>query len=163
MKKSGTYAVSGTKDTVNIFIVYRLKSFFANNYWVRNNLFGHDKGGYGKLIMSGDKYNFNIIGSNPVKLKYPIAAYKKKTNAGEINKWRCLSVHRDNYTTPVYCNGKKFANFESKHMTFGDLNPDGDIAFFALYKDKLIAEKDILLHHHVLCNWFDIDHDDFDY
>ena len=181
---------SGSKDIVNIFIVYRLKSFFANNYWVRNGLFGHDNGGYDKfisfspnseLIVSGDKNNFNVIGSNPVTLKYPIAAYKTKANAGEINKWICLSVHWDNYTTPagnnssVYCNGKKLANFESKRMTgstqmtLGDLNPngvaplDGDIAFFALYKDKLIAEKDILLHHHVLCNWFDIDHDDFDY
>ena len=72
----------------------------------------------------------------------------------ERNKWICLSVHWDNYTTPagnnssVYCNHKKLANFESKRMTcstqmtFGDLNPngvttlDGDIAFFALYRSS---------------------------
>ena len=159
-----------SKDIVNILIVYRLKYFFGNNYWVRNSIFRHDNGGYGESIVSGDKNNFNVIGSNPVTLKYPISASKTKANAGERNKWICLSVHWDNYTTPagnnssVYCNGKKLANFESKRttgstqMTLGDLNPngvaplDGDIAFFALYKDKLIAEKDVLLHHHVLCN-----------
>ena len=111
----------------------------------------NDNGGYDKSIVSGDKNNFNVIGSNPVTLKYPIAAYKMNANAEEINQLICLSVHWDNYTTPagnnssVYCNGKKLANFESKRttgsaqMTFGDLNPngvaplDGDIAFFLPY------------------------------
>ena len=52
-------------------------------------------------------------------------------------------------------------------MTFGDLNtsdiaPFKDyISFFVVYKDKIIAENDILLHHNVLCNWFNIDTVDF--
>ena len=51
-------------------------------------------------------------------------------------------------------------------MTFGDLDPsgiaglDGSIAFFGLYKEKVILDADIKLHHHVLCeNWYTIDHD----
>ena len=34
------------KDIVNVFIVYRLRSFFVNNYWIRNGLFGNDNGGF---------------------------------------------------------------------------------------------------------------------
>ena len=91
-----------------------------------------------------------------------------------------MSIHWDNDTTPaagasrVYCNGHKRANFQSRSsvgsntMTFGGINPGrlapfkGDIAFFFLYKGKLIDEKDILLDHYVLCNWYIIDTVDFE-
>ena len=94
--------------------------------------------------------------------------------------WICLSIHWNNYTTPaaraskVYCNGQKLADFQSRSsvgstkMTFGDINPSGqapfkgDISFFCGYKGRLINEKDILLHHHVLCKWFNIDTVDFE-
>ena len=123
---------------------------------MRNGLFGNDNGGFDKfiafapnsdLVVSGDKNSFNLIGTNHISGKYPIAAFKTKANAGELNKWICLSVHWDNHTTPVgnnssvYCNGKKLANLESKatigstQMTLGDINSttgagplDGDIA-----------------------------------
>ena len=41
-------------------------------------------------------------------------------------------------------------------MTFGDLSPtsiaglDGSIAFFALYKERIISDSDTKLHHHIL-------------
>ena len=50
-------------------------------------------------------------------------------------------------------------------MTFGDVNPNGyagfngSIAFFALYKEKVISNFDIKLHHKVLCKWYSVDHD----
>ena len=76
-----------------------------------------------------------------------------------------------NNASETWCNGKKLANFTarttqgSNQMTFGDLNPSGiadlkgDIAFFCLYKSKNLPESNIKLHHHVLCRWYDIDHD----
>ena len=54
-------------------------------------------------------------------------------------------------------------------MTFGNINTSGiapfkgDISFFSVYKGKEIQENDILLHHHVLCNWFKIDKVKFDF
>ena len=121
--------VSGAKDIVNVFIVYRIKAFDANTYWTGNGLFGHDNKGHdkfvsfspsGDLIISGTTNNITIIGSNPVGSLQPLAPYKNKANAGVINKWVCLSIHWDNYTTPagnhssVYCNGQKLANFQSR-------------------------------------------------
>ena len=91
--------VSGKKYIENIFIVYRLKSYFMSSLWLRNGLFGNDYGGFDKfialrpnsdLVVSGDKNGFNVIGSNPVSCKYPIAAFKTKANVGELNKWICL-------------------------------------------------------------------------
>ena len=182
--------VSGAKDIVNVFIVYRIKAFDANTYWTGNGLFGHDNKGHdkfvsfspsGDLIISGTTNNITIIGSNPVGSLQPLAPYKNKANAGVINKWVCLSIHWDNYTTPagnhssVCCNGQKLANFQSRtspgstKMTFGDISISGmapfkgDIFFFCVYKGRLINEKDILLHHHVLCNWFNIDTVDFNF
>ena len=150
---------------------------FVNNYWIRNGLFGNNNGGFdkfiafapnGELVTSDDKHDYNVIGSRHVNGKYPLANFKTKANAGELNKLICLSVHWDNYTTPVgnnssiYCNGKKLANFHSKvttgsaQMTLSDITLDGaallngNIAIFAVQKNKLIDEKDILLHHYVL-------------
>ena len=182
-------AVSGEKDIVNIFIVYRIKAYNANTYWVRNGLFGHDDRGHdkfvsyspnGDLVVSGTTNNFIIIGRNPIQTKQPIVPYKTKGNAGEINKWVCLSIHWDNYTTPatgagkVYCNRQKLADIQSRSspdstkMTFGNISISriapfkGDISFLAVYKGRLINEKDILLHHNVLCNLFNIDTVDFE-
>ena len=103
-------AVSGEKDIRNIFIVYRIKAYDANSYWVRNGLFGQDDRGFDKfvafspnsdLVVSGTTNNYIIIGSNPILTKQPIAPYKNKVNAGVINKWVCLSIHWDNDTTPA--------------------------------------------------------------
>ena len=63
------------KDIINVFIVYRLKSYFASNLWRRN----------GELITSGDTNGFNVIGTNQILGKYPIGVYKTKANAGELN------------------------------------------------------------------------------
>ena len=88
-------AVSGEKDIINIFIVYRIKGYDANTYQVRNGLFAHDNGGFdkfvsfspnGDLIVSGTTNDYIIIGSNPTLNKQPIAPYKAKANVGEINK-----------------------------------------------------------------------------
>ena len=155
---------------------------------VRNGLFSHDNGGFdkfvgfglsGDLVVSGTVNNHIVIGSNTVNRIKPIAPYKYKTNAGDINKWKCLSIHWDNYTTQtsnnssVYCNGQMLTDFQSRssvgrnNMTFDDINPSGiaplkgDISFFAIYKGKEIEENDILLHHHVLCKWCNIDTVDF--
>ena len=136
-------AVSGEKDIVNIFIVYRIKAYDANTYWVRNGLFGHDDRGFdkfvgfspnGDLVVSGTTNNYIIIGSNPIQTKQPIAPYKTKANAGETNKWICLSIHWGNYTTPaagaskVYCNEQKLTDFQTRSsvgytkMTFGNIS-----------------------------------------
>ena len=87
-------AVSGEKDIINTFIVYRIKAYDANTYWVRTGLFGHVDRGHdkfvsfspnGDLVVSATTNNFIIIGSNPIQTKQPIASYKTKANAGEIN------------------------------------------------------------------------------
>ena len=50
-------------------------------------------------------------------------------------------------------------------MTFGDINPrgkaslNGYISSFLLYKNHRMSERDIKLHHHVLCKWYNVDHD----
>ena len=102
--------VSGQKDIVNIFIVYRIKGYDTNTYQVRNGLFAHDNGSSdkfvsfspnGDLVVSGTTNDYIIKGSNPTPNKQPIAPYKAKANAGEINKWVCLSIHWDNYTSPT--------------------------------------------------------------
>ena len=71
-------AVSGEKDIINIFIVYRIKAHEANNYCTQNRLFGYDGGGFDKFvsfspngdwIVSGTKNNYVIIGGNPIVTK----------------------------------------------------------------------------------------------
>ena len=175
---------SGGQDIVNIFIVYKLISF-NGTYWTRNGLFGHDNAGYNKfvsfgpsgdLVVAGAVNNNIVIGPNTVNGVSPIANYQTKANAGDLNKWICLSIH---WNVPagankssVWCNGKKLCDSTartsagSNQMTFGDLNPtgvaglNGSIAFFALYKERVIPEPEIRLHHYVLCqNWYIIDHD----
>ena len=175
---------TGVSDIVNVFIVYRLKSFTANSYWTRNGLFGHDNAGFdkfvsfgpnGDLVVAGASPNYIVVGSNTVLSNAPVASYQAKANAGEVAKWCCLSIHwvynPYTYKSSVWCNGKKLANFTSSispgstQMTFGDLSPtgiaplDGDIAFFGLYKGFVIAEDVIKLHHRVLCSSYLVDHD----
>ena len=68
-------AVSGAKVIVNVFIVYRIKAYDANNYQVRNGLFDHDYRGYdkfvsfgpsGDLIITETTNDYIVIGSNSV-------------------------------------------------------------------------------------------------
>ena len=174
---------SGQDDIVNVFIVYRLNSY-TGSYAVRNGLFGHDNGGYdkfiafsstGHLLVSGTINQHIVIGPSSFNSKNATAPYQSKANAGELNKWICLSIHWDvpggNNASETWCNGKKLANFKartssgSNQMTFGDLNPSGiaglkgDIAFYCLYKGKNLTESNIKLHHYVLCKWYAVDHD----
>ena len=83
-------AVSGAKDIVNVFRVYRIKTYDANNYRVRNGSFGHDYRGYdkfvsfgpsGDLVVSGSTNDHIVIGSNSVLRRQPLAPYKYKANA----------------------------------------------------------------------------------
>ena len=174
---------SGQADIVNVFIVYRLNSY-TRSYFIRNGLFGHDNGGFdkfvafsptGELVISGTPNQHIVIGQKAFNGKNAKAPYQSKANAGELNKWICLSIHWDvpggNNASETWCNGKKLANFTartsagSKTMTFGDLNPSGiaglkgDIAFYCLYKGKNLTESNIKLHHQVLCKWYTVDHD----
>ena len=154
---------TGGQDIVNIFIVYKLNSY-TGTYWVRNGLFGHDNGGFdkfvafspaGELVVAGTKNDHIVAGASSFNGKNPLGPYQNKANAGELNKWICLSIH---WNVPagankssVWCNGKKLCDFTartsigSNQMTFGDLNPtgiaglDGSIAFFALYKERVIS------------------------
>ena len=170
---------SGQADIVNVFVVYRLNSY-AGPFGLRNGLFGHDDGaGFDKfiafspdksLIIAGTTGGYTVVGPNAYSGKNPIANYQSKANAGELNKWICLSIHWDvpggNNASQVWCNGKKLANFTartspgSNTMTFGDFKPagraglKGDIALYCLYKGKNFTESKIKLHHHVLCRWF---------
>ena len=174
---------SGQADIVNVFIVYRLSSY-TGSYAVRNGLFGHDNGGYdkfiafsptGHLLVSGTTNQHIVIGQSSFNSKNATAPYQSKANAGELNKWICLSIHWDvpggNNASETWCNGKKLADFTARttqgstNMTFGDLNTSGiaglkgDIAFYCLYKGKTLTESNIKLHHYVLCRWYAVDHD----
>ena len=174
---------SGQADIVNVFIVYRLNSY-TGRYFIRNGLFGHDNGGFdkfvafspnGELVISGTPNQHIVIGQKAFNGKNAIAPYQSKANAGELNKWICLSIHWDvpggNNASEVWCNGKKLANFTartsagSNTMTFGDLNPSGiaglkgDIAFYCLYKGENLTETNIKLHSQVLCKWYAVNHD----
>lgn len=110
---------SGVQDIVNIFIVYHLNSY-TGSYVVRNGLFGHDDVGWDKfvcfspdksLIVSGTTNNYIVVGSTAYSGTNPIAPYKTKANAGELNKWVCLSIHWNvtagNNASKIWCNGKK--------------------------------------------------------
>ena len=134
-------AASGKEDIVNVFIVYNLSSF-SGTYWCRCGLFGHDNGGFdkfiafspqGDLIVSGATNDHIVIGQNTTNGRSPISDYQTKANAGELNKWICLSIHWNipTETSYVYCNGKKLTDFTSRssigstQVTFADLNPNG--------------------------------------
>ena len=175
---------AGSQDIVNIFIVYKLNSY-PGSHWVRNGLFGHDNSGYdkfvafspnGELVVSGAIGGYIVAGNNSFNGKVSLGPYQNKANAGDLNKWICLSIHWNvpagTNKSNVWCNGKKLCDFTARmsvgstQMTFGDLNPtgltglDGSIAFFGLYKERVITDADIKLYHHVLCeNWYKIDHD----
>ena len=172
---------NGEEDIVNVFIVYNISSF-SGSYWCRCGLCGHDDSAFdkfiafsthGDLIVSGTVNDHIVVGQNTTNGRQVIAPYKTKANAGELNKWICLSVHWNipSETSYVYCNGKKLTNFSARtsvgstQMTFGDLNPSGiapfygKIACFLLYKNKRMTSRDILLHQSVLCKWYDVDHD----
>jgi len=147
---------AGGKDIINVFVVYNLNSFSGSKL-LRNYIFGHGNGGYdkfiafsptGELAVAGTTNQYIIIGPKSFDNKKPIANYQTKANAGELNKWCCLSIH---WNVPagankssVWCNGKKLADFTARtspglnNMTFGDVNPNGyagfngSIAFFCI-------------------------------
>ena len=80
----------------------------------------------GELIISGDSSDFLVIGANASTHKSPIAPYKTKANASDLNEWICLSVHWDMDSSPstnkssIYCNGKILTSFTSKTVS-GDV------------------------------------------
>ena len=175
---------AGQDDIVDVFIVYKMNSFNGKGIW-KNCLFGHVDSGWdkmvgfassGELLVTGTTYSYIVIGTNTFQNKQPIANYQTKANAGELNKWICLSIHWDvpagANKSSVWCNGKKLCNFTAittagaNRMTLGDINQsgnvglDGSLAFFTVYKERVISDSDIKLHHHILCkNWYNIDHD----
>ena len=175
------------QDIVNIFIVYKLNSRTTTNYWVNNGLFGHDNAGFDKFVCFGQngtngEENLMIAGvdGSDVILFGPksyygysvLNGYKTNANAGELNKWICLSIHWDvpsgSNKSSVWCNNQQLGLFTAKtspgstQMTFGDINPggiaplDGSIAFFGLYKGFILSDDIIKLHHKVLCNRYSI-------
>ena len=95
------------QDIVNIFIVYKLNSRSTTNYWVNNGLFGHDNGGFDKIVcfgihgttgfetlmIAGVNGDVILFGPHGISGYNPIAGYKTNANAGELNKWICLSIH----------------------------------------------------------------------
>ena len=134
-------AAAGELDIVNIFIVYKLSSF-GGSYWTHCGLFGHDDsasdkfisfGPIGDLIVSATTNDHIVIGQNNVNGRTPITDYKIKANAGELNKWICLSVQWNlpSESSYVYCNDKKLSEVTSRpslgssQLTIGDLNPTG--------------------------------------
>ena len=185
---SNINAITGKKDIIIIFIVYKLNSISGPN-GLKCALFGNDNGGYDKficfantvgtiksMIISGLESDWQVIGSDSYNYKYPYAAYKTKAKAGELNKWVCLSIHWDNYTTPktqeskLYINGQEICYFKSIDKTgdvkliLGDLKNssyfplDGSIAFFSVLKYQKMTNKEILTYHYLLCNLWNIDH-----
>ena len=178
--------ISGKKDIINVFVVYKLNSVSLGTEWTKSALFGHDNGGYDKfvcfsslksLIISGINQEFIVIGANSANFKAPLASFKSKADAGELNKWICLSVHWDTDSSPltdqssVYCNGKLLQVFTSRSRTgntklvIGDLKNDvfapldGNIIFFSVLKYQKMREKEIKFYHYILCNLFNVEHD----
>ena len=178
---------SGQPDTVNIFIVYKLNSRSLVNYWVNNGLFGHDNAGFDKFVCFGqngtngaetlmiagvDGSDVILFGPNSYYGYSVLNGYKTNANAGELNKWICLSIHWDvpggSNKSSAWCNKQKLGSFTAKtspgstQMTFGDINPggiaplDGSIAFFGLYKGFVLSDDLKELHHKVLCNRYSI-------
>ena len=145
ISNSNLNPITGKKDIVNVFIVYKLNSISSSGSdWLKGGLFGPDNGGYDKfvcfanpttreLIVGGDSNDFIVIGGNNANHRSPHASYQTKANAGVLNKWICLSIHWDMDTTPnadessVYCNGKKLATFTSKTSTGDSQLTIGDI------------------------------------
>ena len=188
ISNSNINPISGKKDIINVFIVYKLNSL--DGEWLSGGLFGNDNGGYDKfitfansstreMIVGGVNSSFHwfVIGGNKANHRIPYAAYKTKANAGEINKWMCLSIHWDNYTTPktnesfIYCNGKQICHFESVTTTgdvklsLGNIKNDnngplnGSIIFFSVLKYQKMTQEEIKFYHYVLCNLYNVDHD----
>ena len=180
--------ITGKQDIINVFIVYKLNSVpSSGSDWLKGGLFGNDNGGYDKfiafanpttrdLVVSGDSKEFIVIGGNNANHRSPLAAFQTKANAGDLNKWICLSVHWDSdisttNQSSVWCNGKKLCNFTARSvtgnvkLTLGDIKNsnnsplDGSIIFFSVLKYKKMIAKEILFYHYILCNLYNVDHD----
>ena len=94
-----------------------------------------------------------------------VVPYKNKANAGEL-KWCSLSTHWKDSSrfnkSSVYCNGVKFTNFASISLQTNDKmqigsfnfnsghkfsNSDLNLAGTGMFKQGIIDERTILLHH----------------
>ena len=101
---------AGEDDIVNMFIVYILSSF-GGSYWTRCGVFGHDNSTFDKfvsfsaqgdlIISSKTPTDHIVIGQNTTNEQTPIAGYKSKANADELNKWVCLLYTLEFTTTSV--------------------------------------------------------------
>ena len=130
-------------DIVYIFIIYKLNSCTTINYWVNNGLFGHDHGEFDKFFFFGQHGTTGsetlmiagvkgagvvLFGSHGISGYSPSAGYKTNANAGELNKWICLSIHWDvpggTNKSSVWFNKQKLGSFTagtslgSTQMTF---------------------------------------------
>ena len=176
-------------DIVNVFIVYRIKSY-NGSYWIINTIFSHDDGFFDKfigfrpekngcsdLIISGTQNDHIIIGINSINGLNPISTHKTNAYPGVLNKFVCLSVHWDVDLgvdgSKVYCNGKNIGSFQSRtsqgynQLCIGDMDKNGLITGAGLDGDialfllyrNRMDERSIKLHHKVFCNWYQITHD----
>ena len=98
------------------------------------------------MIAGVDGSDVVLFGPHKISGYSVSSAYKTNANAGELNKWICLSNHWDvlggTNKSVVWCNKQKLGPFtaktspESTQMTFEDIDPggitplDGSIAFF---------------------------------
>ena len=110
--------IGGAKDSVNIFIVYKITGV-SNSYWTANGLSGHDDGGFDKfvstsntthaitykdasnvtqnanifyLLVAGEKTNYITLQPTTTS-NIPYSEYQ--TIPGVMNRWNVLSIHWD--------------------------------------------------------------------
>ena len=159
---------------VNVFVVFSLNTYSSSiSKYGQNALFGNDDGkNNGKYITFSTRGSLIVAGSN--SSRDIVNSYPNKANAGELYKYKVLSVHwnppSEINKSYIYCNGKKILNFTSNNTTgtstttIGNLSNGkdaplkGNIAFFSVYKNNM-DDKTIKLHHKVLCERYKIIHD----
>ena len=174
--------VTGKRDTIHAFILFRLNTFAGTNANLRNGLFGNDNGGWDRMVIYSTQANNLVIGGavkdkseayggNNVQVK--AADWKSRANATALNKWICLSVHWDvPGASSVWVNGKKVKSFQARAasgergMSLGDVHSNGtaglngDIQFFVLYKAQYMSDLIIKAHHKMICERYGVDHDE---
>ena len=111
----------------------------------------------GHLVVAGTQHNHIFVGPSDFGGITTSGPYPTKANAGELNKWICLSIHWNVHAgankTNVLCNGNKLCGFTARtssgynQMIFGDLNPNGiaglncSIAFLHYTRKKLVLKQ----------------------
>ena len=159
---------------VNVFVVYSLNTFKSSiSIYGQNALFGNDDGrNNGRYITFNSSKSLIVAGSNSGR--DIVNSYPNNANAGELNKYKVLSVHFNQPSeinkSYIYCNGKKLLDFTSNSTkgtsttTIGDLSDikraplRGNIAFFSVYKN-ILSKQTIKLHHKILCERYNVTHD----